>query len=930
MLDKFCKAILDRRQFWQKSHYLFFLLCLSILSCAQQNVDDLLVEADAYIQADEHDSAVIVLKGGLQLEPSNSRIRFKLGTVYLATNDFNSAEKEFSRALQLGFSANEVLPLLAKALERSGANVALSQLEIEGAGLTSAEELEIGFRKVVSMLSLNQKEEANQAMLKLLNLDSNTVYKSLLLAVKKGEEGKLDQALQIAQEAYDRTPLNRDVLEFLANLYLKNGQPRQAAEIFTKYAQVAKGDVETTFALANLLIQLEETEKAEVYINQLLAVAPNNPMLQQLKSIVFLSAENYLGAKNLAEKAISSGRVDPSLRFVVGLSAFMLNDYEEAVAHLSLIASDLPDQHPGIRILATSLLKLNNSQEAYSILSNLENPQAEDSGLFSQASYSLMKSGDIESAKKIIEQASNLAATSEQLRTVGKMLVSLNDVSGITKLQKAYSQTPDSVNGKLALAEAYLTFGKLEQALELAKDMQKQENTTIAGLLVEAEVAQYEQDFVKAQKLLDIIIALDSENVNAHIADIKLAMRKQDINAANIKIEKLLEVDPINFQGVSAMFAIKTAQGDIKQAIDKVKILIEQYPFANDLRVILSAYQLNENEPNEALRTLSKIGSNRFAPTQYWRVKGNALIADNQLEQAMLHYRQWAELFPRNDSPILGQLYVLERQFEYSKGLRLASDFLAKNESSAVALQQSYFSVMTGNAKIAKQALKNVEEELLNTPFVKGVLARIALIEGRPSDAISNAKISYEDNNNTNNLFLYAQALDETNQAKKTYELLVEHTNLIPQDLSARILLGERQMLVDQQSAIDNYQDLLQTNPNNWVVLNNLAYMQKQTGDLKNAAKNASKAYEIDKYNIAVGDTFAQILMLQKHYKEALNVYERIMTDRVDNEEVIIHYIEALLRNNKKALAQRNIEKTKFTQALFHAKLIQLQKEFNI
>jgi tetratricopeptide (TPR) repeat protein len=160
--------------------------------------------------------------------------------------------------------------------------------------------------------------------------------------------------------------------------------------------------------------------------------------------------------------------------------------------------------------------------------------------------------------------------------------------------------------------------------------------------------------------------------------------------------------------------------------------------------------------------------------------------------------------------------------------------------------------------------------------------------------------------------------------------LLVEHTNLIPQDLSARILLGERQMLVDQQSAIDNYQDLLQTNPNNWVVLNNLAYMQKQTGDLKNAAKNASKAYEIDKYNIAVGDTFAQILMLQKHYKEALNVYERIMTDRVDNEEVIIHYIEALLRNNKKALAQRNIEKTKFTQALFHAKLIQLQKEFNI
>jgi predicted Zn-dependent protease len=106
--------------------------------------------------------------------------------------------------------------------------------------------------------------------------------------------------------------------------------------------------------------------------------------------------------------------------------------------------------------------------------------------------------------------------------------------------------------------------------------------------------------------------------------------------------------------------------------------------------------------------------------------------------------------------------------------------------------------------------------------------------------------------------------------------------------------------------------------------------MQKQTGDLKNAAKNASKAYEIDKYNIAVGDTFAQILMLQKHYKEALNVYERIMTDRVDNEEVIIHYIEALLRNNKKALAQRNIEKTKFTQALFHAKLIRLQKEFNI
>ena len=81
-------------------------------------------------------------------------------------------------------------------------------------------------------------------------------------------------------------------------------------------------------------------------------------MLNQLKATILAAKENSEDAQVYAEKSIMSGRSDPVVRLIAGYSAYKNGDFEAATRHLSYIASSLPDNHPGLKILAASQLEI--------------------------------------------------------------------------------------------------------------------------------------------------------------------------------------------------------------------------------------------------------------------------------------------------------------------------------------------------------------------------------------------------------------------------------------------------------------------------------------------------------------------------------------------------------------------------------------------
>jgi Flp pilus assembly protein TadD len=126
------------------------------------------------------------------------------------------------------------------------------------------------------------------------------------------------------------------------------------------------------------------------------------------------------------------------------------------------------------------------------------------------------------------------------------------------------------------------------------------------------------------------------------------------------------------------------------------------------------------------------------------------------------------------------------------------------------------------------------------------------------------------------------------------------------------------------------YQDALKLDENNSVVLNNLAYLLTQEGQLDEAAGLAKRAFDLNPNSPAVVDTYAQIQVKQGNTEDAVETYSRVMNEEVNNEEIFLNYVEALLLNGSKEIAKRRINERSLEQEESKQRLASLKAKFSI
>ena len=88
---------------------------LILTGCGEKSMEAHLEDARAYVQKQRVDAAIVEYKSAIQLKPDVAQPRFELGRLYLHSNNYVAAEKELNKALELGYAASEVIPLLSVA-----------------------------------------------------------------------------------------------------------------------------------------------------------------------------------------------------------------------------------------------------------------------------------------------------------------------------------------------------------------------------------------------------------------------------------------------------------------------------------------------------------------------------------------------------------------------------------------------------------------------------------------------------------------------------------------------------------------------------------------------------------------------------------------------------------------------------------------------
>jgi putative PEP-CTERM system TPR-repeat lipoprotein len=911
--------------------YALAVVALGVLSsCGKQTSDEYIKEAQQYIAENDPGAAIVALKNAVQVEPKSAKARFELGQLYIQQKQFESAEKELNRALEYGFEASKVLPLLTQAYQQTGAYSAISKLEHEEEGLTSVERAEIGYFKVVALVRLNKIDDARILIEELRELDTSSVFKGLTAAYTLVLDKEYESAVTAVSELRAQAPQNAEVLKLLAQLKLSLGAPDEAAEVFKDYVQFYPEDKQTTFVLAKLLVDLGELDAADPYIDELLLLNDLNPLLNQLKSATYAYKGDYANALKRAEIAINGGIDAPSLRLVAGYAAYQIQDYSSANRHLAYIAGVLPDNHPGLKLLAASQLQLGLTSEVGDVLDRLDQLSDEDAPLFSKASYELLRDGFEKEAKVLIEKSTNISRTAEDLTRLGLLQLSLNNLDGIVNLEEAVSKSPELESAQATLAKAYVVTKQYDKALDLANNWKKNSPNDAKPYLLAGDVYTRQLKFSQAKVELEKAAELDGNSLLSKLAMINLAVTQKDIPQASLLLEQLLVEFPNNVPALATYYLVSKQDNKQSLGIAKIKSAFEREPTNRAARLLLARVYVLEANYQGAIELLTEIKGQKDLPKAYWKTLGQSFIKTNQLRPATLHYDAWLEKEPNDKDAIVGKLLLLDSQNKFVEAAELTEGYLKNRDDVQMQLLNTHFLLMQADYPAAQKAYDSLPENVLGLPLAKGFMARFQLNDKQPELALENALAAYQATPNNRNLLLMVFIYDTLKQPDNSMALLKQHIEKQPTDLAARMLLAERQIGGDLSAAMASYEAVLQQNPKNYIANNNLAYLYLQKGDLDKAKGYGEKSVELEPNNPAALDTLAQIYVAEKDYKMALKLYERAITDDMQNEEIYLNYVEALLLAEETFLAKRKLSQREMKQKLSIIREAKLKADYDL
>jgi putative PEP-CTERM system TPR-repeat lipoprotein len=902
----------------------------ALSSCGKQTSDEHIKEAQQYIAENNPAAAIVALKNAVQVEPKSAQARFELGQLYIQQKQFESAEKELNRALEYGYEASKVLPLLTQAYQRTGAYSAISKLEHKESGLTSVERAEIGYFKVVSLARLNKLDDARILIEELSEIETSSVFKGLTASYMLVLDEEYEKAVIEIAVLREQAPQNAEVLKLLAQLKLSLNLPGEAAEIFKDYVQFYPEDKQTTFVLAKLLVDIGDLAAADPYLDELLLLNDLNPLLNQLKAATYANKGDYANALKRAEIAITANVEAPSIRLIAGYSAYQLQDYSSANRHLSYIAALLPDNHPGLRILAASQLQLGLTSEVGDVLNRLDTLSDDDAPLFSKASYELLRDGFEKEAKVFIEKSTDISRTAEDLTRLGLLQLSLNNLDGIVNLEEAVSKSPELVSAQTTLAKAYILTKQYDKALELASNWKNSSISDAKPYLLAGDVYTRQQKFNEAKVEFEKALALDKTSPSPKLALINLALVQKDMQKTNQLLEQLLIEFPNNVSALATYYLVNKQGNKASLGIEKMQSAFNRDPSNITIRLLLARIQVVEANYQKAIELLSEVQDQKDLPNAYWKTLGQSFIKTNQLRPATLHYDAWLQKEPNNKDAIVGKLLLLDSQNKFEEGSKLTQGYLNNRDDVQIQLLNTHFLIMQGDYPAAQNAYDALPENVLGLPLAKGFLARFQLNDKQPELALDNALVAYNAAPNIKNLLLLVFIYDTLKQTNKTIDLLKQHIEKQPTDLAAKMLLAERQIGDDLSGALLTYEIALQQNPNNYIASNNLAYLYLQKGEIQKAKGFGEKAVELEPNNPAALDTLAQILVAEKDYKEALKLYDRAISDDMQNEEIYLNYVEVLLLAEETFLAKRKLGQREMKQKVSIARVAKLKADFGI
>ncbi len=888
------------------------LLSAGMAGCNRsQTTEELLTEAQNYVQKGDRKAALIQLKNAVSQSPDNVEARLRLGNLYLETGDLPSAEKEFSKAASLGAPADKTLPQLARVLSAQGKyKEVLDQVTLEKAKASA----ELMARRGDAYLGLGEREKSKEAYDAALAVNPNGGDALIGLARHAAMANDLQSAERFVDDATTRDPRNAEAWMMKGNLLRSTGKAKEALAAYDKVLEI------------NPAHRSAGVEKAYVHIgnNDLAAAkadleAARKELGSDLNLTYAQALLDYTGGKNTEAKEslqkilkVAPNHM-PSI-LLAGAVELNLGATQTAEQHLRKYLETNSNNVYARKLLAQVLLKSNQPAEATAVLAPaLKGDSAQDAQLLALTGQSYLQSRDFAKASAYLEQASALAPGAASIRTsLGLSKLGQGDWDkAIGELERAATLDPKSTDAGMALVQAELRRGQVDKALAAVQALEKAQPDNAQVHNLKGGVYLSKQDLKNARASFEKAVALNPTFFPAVSNLARIDIAEKNLPGAKKRFEAMLVKDKKNIDAMSALAAIELQQGRMAEATTWLEKSQAENPEALQPAIMLGTHYLRNKQADKALALARKSVAVNPSSPELQDLLGQAQIATKDYQGALESFSKLAGAMPKAPMPQM-RLAAVNMMM---KNDAAAADHLKR----ALALDPKFVQARVAQAEMAMRAGKQ-EEALAAVRQIQKDEPKAALgfqLEGdlmlsqqKLAPALASYEKAYALSNAPGDLIKISEIMKRSGKEGEAQARLVKYQAANPKDQVVGLVVADSYLAKQQyKQAIASLESIVKVNPANAAALNNLAYAYQQEKDAR-ALPTAEQAYKLAGQNPAILDTLGWILVEKGDTARGVDLLRKAVAAAPEAPDLRYHLAAGLAKAGDKAGARKELEKT--------------------
>lgn len=891
------------------------LLAASFLlaGCFDEGAPQLVASGKARMEKKEYKAAAIDFKNALQKDATHVEARFLLGKALIETGDVQGAWVELSKARDAGFNNNDLVPAMAAALILRGESDKFIA-EYSDVQLTNPQrQAELKAALAVAYGSKGKYAQARAAADAALQGDPKNIVAQLAIAQllmvsgdKTGALAQIDATLKGHPESSRPWVAKAELLQSFRS------EPASVMAAYREALKVDKTDMQAHLGVIELLQRQRDFDGMKKQLEDLDKVQPNSLQGRYFKTVLAFERRDLKTAFEMSQQLLKIAPQNPLFLQLAGMIEYERGGYLQAVAHLGKALVNSPRPNAVRVLMARAQLRAGDPRKALSFLQPLLEGDGAPADVYSVAAEAYLQMGNSEAAKRMYTKAVKINPGD----TRGRTALALADLGegrsdkGLSELKSIASADP-SLEAEAILVLSHLRSNRLDEALAVLEGMDKKQPGKTVTAFLRGRVEQLRGHRDKARQVYEEAARRSPASMPAATALAAMDYEEGKPAAAMGRYEKVVAADPQSVEGHMALISARARNGaSAEETRTQIEAAIKRFSEVEGPRIALVQHLLEIGDAKGALQAASE-GVSRFPDNPFlYEIQGVAEAATGNFNQAAQSFAKMAAMQPNAVPPLMR----MEALYEARKDVPAAIAQLRK----VLALKPNYLPAQvrmitllsrTGKMPEALALAKTVQTQLPDEPQGWTFEGDLLASQGKWPGAIAALRSSFAKRPAEDTAIKLHRALLSGGQAAEAAKLEADWLAKQGDSPLFNFYLGDLAMARnDFEAAEQRYRKVVSAQPGNAVALNNLGWLLHRAG--KPGALNlVEKALALAPNTPAVLDTAAEIQAATGHLDKALPLQRRAMELNPEQPMHRLHLAQYLIKNGQKVEAKTELQR---------------------